>query len=183
MHERICEQMSALMDEALPPAEAELLLRRIAQDPALAAKWSRLHLIRDALQGELPKGCDPALAQRVGAALAGESQPAAMVAAARSRWVRPLAGLAVAASMAAVAVVGFQHLGAPQPGAASTVAEAPKMSNAEPTQVARAGTRWDRPEAAYRLNSYLVNHNEYAAGAPLQGMMSYVRIAGYDAEP
>lgn len=47
-----------------------------------------------------------------------------------------------------------------------------------------SGTRWniEQPKVGSRLNSYLVNHNEYASATNLQGMVHYAKIAGYDAE-
>lgn len=180
MNEAIREQMSALMDGELPEAERDRVLRRLCDDPALAAEWGRLHLVRDSLNGELPRHLDFALAARVQAAVQDEPPLAVPSPPPRARaWVRPLAALAVAASVAGLALVGVQQLSAPQhPEPVPAVADAGSATPAIPP-----GTRWDRPEAAPRLNAYLVNHNEYAAGAPLQGMMSYVRIAGYDAEP
>ncbi|MDH5593931.1 MAG: anti-anti-sigma factor, partial [Gammaproteobacteria bacterium] len=45
-----------------------------------------------------------------------------------------------------------------------------------------SGTRWDvkQPAVESRLNSYLVNHNEYSNG--MQGVLPYARIVGYDSE-
>ena len=178
MNDQVREQMSALMDSELPEVERELLLRRIHGDPALAAHWSRLHLMRDGLRTELPRRMDPDFAARVSVAV--QREPALAVGPRATRgWGRPLSGLAVAASVAGLAFLGLQYLGAPEPATGA----APVAAHDQGVRLAQAGTRWDRPEAAPRLNAYLVNHNEYAAGTPLQGMMSYVRIAGYDAEP
>jgi negative regulator of sigma E activity len=38
-------QLSALFDNELPPAEAELVIRRLLKDPALRARWERYALI------------------------------------------------------------------------------------------------------------------------------------------
>lgn len=180
MNDKINEQLSALADDELSVPEQALLLRRLAQDAALRDEWERIHLMRDALHNELPSRMGPSLSARVMAALEDEPAPAVSGGWRRlsRRIAKPLAGLAVAASVAAMAIVGLEQLMGP---GQESVAPAPRLAAVDTPATQVSGTRWDQPEMGSRLNAYLVNHSEHT-GSSLQGMMNYVRIAGYDAQ-
>jgi len=169
--ERLLERLSALVDGELDAWETRVLVARLAADGALRARWERYHLIGEALRGRLPRGAlDPALAARVRARLPQQAPPGA---AAGRRWRWAAAGLALAASVAAVAVLALRDM--PQPGSA-----VPEMAA---TGARPAGnTRWEavQPAVARRLNGYLVSHNENARAAVFQGVMPYARIVAYD---
>jgi sigma-E factor negative regulatory protein RseA len=185
MTDKLDEQLSALMDDELPESERELLLRRLAVDNGLRDRWERYHLARDLLHNELPDTVDLGLSERVRAALEQEPAPevATPAAGALRQMFKPLAGLAIAVSVAALAIVGLQQLtdtGSSQ----QRVPEVASTGTPDSGYVRVAGTRWDmqRPEIEARLNNLLVNHNEYSSETNLQGMLHYVRIAGYDAK-
>ncbi len=187
MSEQIREQLSALYDGELPAQEQALLLERIARDPELRARWTRYQLIGDGLRNNLPAHIDLGLADRVMREIEGLPAPQPVRAAAATRLLKPLAGLAVAASVAVVAVLAVQQLRAPAPGAVAQVAA---LQSAPPETYDRVpGIRWQAPPGSVqarqvdnRLNEYLVNHSEYAASGGVQGMPPYVRIVGYDQE-
>ena len=111
------ERISALVDG---DAEAANWLKAVVQDGEQQQVWSRYHLIGDAMRNELPKQLDTDLASRIAAALADEPTVLAPVAkATTSRWqpavVRVLRGagqFAMAASVAAVTILGVQHYNA-----------------------------------------------------------------------
>jgi sigma-E factor negative regulatory protein RseA len=141
-------QLSAMFDGALPAAECELLARRLSRDPVLKQQWSRYALIGAAMRGE-PLGArrptratgalHGVLAERVAHALVAEqaqgdgaSQDGDMAAPApvrrperASRWARPAAGVAIAASVAALAVFWVQRDGDVAPATASTASSVP----------------------------------------------------------
>ena len=188
MNDQIKEQISAFLDGELPAAEQRLLLERLAREPQLRAHWSQYQLIGDSLRKSLPPALDPGLADRIMAEV--EALPAYSGAAtgALTRALKPLAGLAVAASVAAVAVLAIQQTGAPQPGAVQVAAN-PPAAVAGPALYARAqeaqATNPDEIQSAgvnHRLNEYLVNHSAYAASGGMSGMLPYVRIVGHDQE-
>jgi negative regulator of sigma E activity len=123
------ENLSALLDGELPPEQTGFLLKRIERDAELRATLLRYQLVGDTLRGERVRA-RPDFALRVSAAIAAEpplplpeARPAIAAATsrvpARSRrapaWLKPLAGLAVAASVASVAVVVLQR----EPGGAA----------------------------------------------------------------
>lgn len=177
MSEQIREQISALLDGELPEAEQRLLLERLERDPALRTHWSRYQLISDAAHQTLPPQIDLSFADRVMAALEKQPEHHRQPASRLARAVKPLAGLAVAASIAVVAVLAVQRARTPDavPGAVQVAANqpAPATTTAPTDAPALNGNR---------LNAYLVNHSEYAASGGMPGMSPYVRIVGYEQE-
>jgi sigma-E factor negative regulatory protein RseA len=171
------EQLSALVDEELPPAEHALLLERLARDGALRECLGRYQLMRDVLNNRVAMPLDGRFVDRVMRAI--EVEPAYQH---RSvswhRLAKPLAGVAVAASVALVAVLALQNM---DPGAGTP---APQVASAglPAAGPAVAGEVWERQASPVggRLNGYLVQHNEYAASSGVQGVLPYVRIVGYD---
>lgn len=190
MKEEIKEQLSALVDGELAGHEHEFLLRRLQSDVELKDQWERYHLIRDALHNELPRSVDMSLTDRIMAdvyrephqdlpAVAEERSPGSLPAT-LARFARPLASLAVAASLAVLSLFGVQNMLQTRE-VAEPVARIASAADV-PGYVRARGTRWDtaRAEVETRLTTYLVNHNEYASTTNMQGMIPYVRIAGYD---
>ncbi len=183
MTDSIKEQISALVDGELPASERELLLRRMESDPALRQMWRRYQLIHDTLHRDLPEQVDTGFSERVMRAIDNEHIESLPLAVRLARLARPLAGLAVAASVAAMVIVGVQRIGTDTGIDTIPVATTASMPRDGFRQV--SGTRWDtqQPEVQARLNSYLVNHNEYSAATSIQGILQYRRIVGYDAVP
>lgn len=198
-------EVSALMDNELTRRECDAAVGALAHEESLRATWQRYHLMRTALRHEphYPVAAD--LADRIAARLDTDATP---VYAARGlmglRWpsrarrgaayaaaYKGAAGLALAASVAAVAIVGVRTLTpAIAPGVAvppqaalapaPTVGTAPVSVAAAP-QPSRRGIHWDtaQPEVENNLNAFLVQHSEFTRTSGM-GVMSYVRIAGYD---
>lgn len=180
MSEQIREQISALLDGELPEAEQRLLLERLERDPALRMHWSRYQLISDAVHQTLPPQIDLGFADRVMAALDEQPEHHRQPVNRLARAVKPLAGLAVAASVAVVAVLAVQQARTPDagPGAVQVAANPPA-----PALPVTARTDIGVPvQNGSRLNAYVVNHSEYAASGGMPGMSPYVRIVGYDQE-
>jgi sigma-E factor negative regulatory protein RseA len=173
------QRLSEFQDGELDPAGAARLLEALAGDARLRATWERYHLIGHALRGE---HCDPAhraVAGRVRRALAGEPVRMTPRRAGRRARSQPWLGVALAASMAGVAVFVTSALvrdEATRPQAAQTLASRAPL----PEQV---GERWqlDRPDLASKLDRFLVTHQEMApaTGAKI-GMLHYATFVGYD---
>ena len=193
------EKLSAFVDGELEGRTRDRIVDALYENPDLRRKWERFHLIGDAVRGTGPVPGAAAIAENVSAALSTETV-VRLGPRRRRSMLRPLAGLAMAAAIAGVAVVGIHRLdgGGGEP---SRVAEAPRAEPApagsapaarEPSEVrvatasnrsAGAGTsrlQWSdvAPDAEARLNAYLVSHNEYA-GTGMGGVLPYVRIVGY----
>jgi sigma-E factor negative regulatory protein RseA len=111
MSEQILEQVSAFLDGELPNAETELLLKRLTRDAELRENFGRYALIGEALRGTGSHILAAGFASRVNLAIDGEPvQVSAHAHQSRAaRWWRPIAGVSVAAGVAAVAIVALQQ--------------------------------------------------------------------------
>jgi sigma-E factor negative regulatory protein RseA len=113
MSEQIREQVSAFLDGELPSTETDLLLKRLTRDAELRESFGRYALIGEACRGAKNAHLTRGLCARVNRAINGEGEaaivPAAESAHAGLRWWRPMAGAAVAASVAVVAVFALQQ--------------------------------------------------------------------------
>jgi len=110
MNEELDSQLSAMFDDELAPAECELLARRLSRDEHLKARWGRYAIMGAVIRAERGVRLNAPLAGRVNAVLLAEPALAAHTAprdrsAARLRWWQPLAGAALAASVAAVSIL------------------------------------------------------------------------------
>lgn len=174
MANSIDEQISALMDGELSDRELSLVLKRMGQDPGVARRWQRYHMIRDALHDTLPANLKFDLSDRVHEALRDE--PVVLAPRRRKRdfrpWLRQAAGMAIAASVAAVAILTFQAVYDESP---TTMA-----GRDEPTVERLAQQAPMRTDP--RLDAYLLNHNEHSVSTGMHGMLPYVRIVSQDTE-
>jgi negative regulator of sigma E activity len=121
MNEELDSQLSAMFDDELAPAECELLARRLSRDEPLKARWGRYAIVGAVIRAERGVRLNAPLAGRVNAVLLAEPALAAHTAprdrsAARLRWWQPLAGTAVAASVAAASIL-WLRVHNPSPGA------------------------------------------------------------------
>ena len=104
------EQLSALMDGALPPDQTRFLLRRLQHDAPLAECWERWRLYAEVMRGLAPARRLPAdFATRVSTALHGEAAATPQTGNARTpAWLRWGGAAAMAASLAVVALMARQ---------------------------------------------------------------------------
>jgi sigma-E factor negative regulatory protein RseA len=109
MNEELDSQLSAMFDDELPPAECELLARRLSRDEHLKARWGRYAIMSAVIRAERGVRLNAPLAGRVNAVLLAEPALAAHTAPrdrrSRLRWWQPLGGAAVAAGVAAVSIL------------------------------------------------------------------------------
>jgi sigma-E factor negative regulatory protein RseA len=180
MNEELDSQLSAMFDDELPQGECELLARRLSRDAALLARWGRYACIGAAVRGgDVRLG--GRVAPKVNAAIAAAADlPQAPMSAARSagrtpaRWWRPLAGAAVAASVAALCILWLR--GGFSPGAGELVARtaipaAPAVETPASYVVPRAvESRISVP--ATELANYVVAHSEFSAPVSRRNLLS-----------
>lgn len=110
MNEELDSQLSAMFDDELPTEECDLLARRLSRDEPLKARWGRYAVIGAAIRAERGVRLDPPLAGRVSKVILDE--PALVAAGAahgarrgEARWWKPVAGAALAASVAAASIL------------------------------------------------------------------------------
>jgi len=152
------ETLSAWMDSELSEQQAGSLLPQLKQDAALRRNWDCYHLIGDALRGV--QGAD--LSARICARL--DAEPTVLAPQRRSkqeqlRWT----ALSLAASVAAVAFVGWIALPGTQP-ASFQVATIPAPQIQQAAVPAGEGAK-----------DYLLAHERYSPSSAMQGVASYVR--------
>lgn len=174
MTESSRENLSSLMDGELERKGRKFLLRRLAGDADLKANWNRMHTVRACLHQERLASGD--LVARVAAALNEEPAPRRSLPA---RLLRPVAGGAIAASVAVMAIVGINSsmleqrgatLDDDQPGFVSrpTELDKPFTQSAVPVSYSE-----DRRAQRQRISGYVMRHHQ-AAGST--GFVSWVPI-------
>ena len=112
MNDAIKMQISAFVDGELPQNEAELLLRRMCQDRELRQQAAEYLGMGRAMRGERAIAGMEKLRDRVSAALDDTAlhEEVAVADAAAPRFFRPVAGVAIAATVALAALIGLQQL-------------------------------------------------------------------------
>ncbi|HXQ64773.1 MAG TPA: sigma-E factor negative regulatory protein [Steroidobacteraceae bacterium] len=194
------DQLSALIDGELPASETALLLRRLADEPLLRQRLARYCACGAALQGGRARA-DFAL--RVSAALVSEPahRPARIARPALRRYLTPLAGLAIAATVAgaAILVLGrspaldtrpaeLARLAVPPAQPASPVASPAATHRAsQPATLAAASAPAGSEPASYvtpaahqglgvipraELANYVVAHSEVSASLGMRSVLT-----------
>jgi sigma-E factor negative regulatory protein RseA len=201
------EELAWLLDDFAgdnPSAELDAVI----EDVNLQYRVRRYRMIGEAMRHELPDAIDPGFHAsvmakvRVEAAQTLPAQPpedraAAPGSASLFGWLsKPLAGMAVAATVAVVTVVLWTPV-EPDPAAEGAIASAEtqkveKLAGQQlavtpvtvSTKVQPGGMRWkvdnDAPALQQKLNAYLVNHTEYSNS--VQGFIPQARVAGFDSQ-
>jgi sigma-E factor negative regulatory protein RseA len=195
MSDPLNEQLSAFIDGELPRAEGDLFVRHVPRDAELRSMASRYYLIGQAIRAE-HSSVRSGFAARVLAVVAREVPQTGVAGSVtalardlpRSRWFglwKPAAGLAIAASVAMLAILVLQNqrgthdnlpllAKATTPAPATTAAQArvatvkPELTafgSNEPKSyvVPPAGDGTNAPLAAARLASYVFAHSEYSS--------------------
>jgi sigma-E factor negative regulatory protein RseA len=173
------EWISALADGELAGSELARALDALRNDQALQASWSRYHLISDALHSNLESRIALDLHERVSMAL--ESEPTILAPRQRKQrpWLRHVAGLAVAASVSGVAVIGFQQMNVVESGApTATMAEVTQPQNFVRRELPPITVAAEKDNSK-QLEAYLVDQTEYSVSSGVNGMVPYVRIVGH----
>lgn len=122
MNDSIKMQISAFVDGELPQNEAELLLRRLCQDRELRQQAAEYLAVGRIMRGERSVAGIGSLRDRIAAELGDtvlEQEPGNNESTG-PRFLRPLAGVAIAATVALAALVGIQQMSAgPDTGVAA----------------------------------------------------------------
>jgi negative regulator of sigma E activity len=158
MNDTIKMQISAFIDGELPDNESELLLRRLCQDAELRRVVARYIEIGHSMQNkvEVPKMAQ--LRHRIAGELGTEPhvEEAAPVPL-HNRYLKPFAGLAIAASVAVMAIFGLQQANIP---------------DAEVEAVAESGAYTQPPLADERLDEMFRLHENAFGNAGSNAILS-----------
>jgi len=177
------EHLSSFMDGEFSEETGRFLVRRLGADDGLRETWARYHLIRDCLRNQDGQFARKDLTQGVQLALSGD--PASSMRAVRSKaWIKPMAGIALAASIAAVAVLTVSQgmrpgMGPAEAGAARTTAVAsftpPNILSVAPRSqpVSLSG---EMHPGNQKMNTYLLRHYQVSGESGGRGFISFVPI-------
>ena len=190
MSEEKHEALSALVDGELPAEDGPRLLDQVLADLSLKRRWTAYHLIGDVMRKHVidQQGLNGRVEQISDAAVSARTSTPR-----KSGGLRPLAGLALAASVALVAVIGLFALNdrdsVPVEVAANSAGvqisgspgpeSIPVVAGAAGIDLTRMTWNDAGPAVTNRLNGYLVTHNEYLSNG-MRGMLPYARIVAYD---
>ncbi len=155
------QRLSAMMDDAAEDHECESCVKRLKDDPELRAAWEVYHLIGDALRGHTA----PDVAERVQQRLAAEPTVFAPRAIEPPRRRATRYALSMAASVAAVALVGWMALSlidGPRESPPPAIAKLP-----EPPLVA--------VPVAQGVGDYLLAHQRFSPALAIGGIAPYIR--------
>jgi sigma-E factor negative regulatory protein RseA len=163
------DRISALMDGELQGKGADEVIDSLERDGQAAETWRLYHLMSDAIHEQplLSEG----FTRRLGERLAAEPT---VIAPGRLPGRTPAQrfAYAAAASIAAVALVGWLALTPPRPAE-------PPLAKVQPA-AAPATTTVSLPAQA---NDYLLAHQGFSPRVSLQGMAPYVRTVADRADP
>lgn len=177
------ENLSSFMDGEVERSAGSFLVRRLASDSSLRATWDRYHMIRDCLRQQDAQLVRTDLCSRVRQAIELEDQQV-QVSSRQMAWIKPFAGVAIAASVAMVAVFtvgpGQQEApqAAPQTAAITSQSEpfvSPNIGAIVPASqpVNLAGNRASEDEKA---KAYLLRHYQLTNDGSGQGFVALVPI-------
>lgn len=176
------QHLSSLMDGEFTRESGLFLTRRMSSDEAMCDTWERYHLIRDCIRQPGSKLVVTGLRTKLHVSLY-DVQAAPASSWQNHRWFRAVSGLAIAASVALMAII----VTAPQPGVST---DAGDTARSEPVNqpfvspntlalipVSQAVKYTPARQAdANRLNAYFLRHNQMARTASRQGFVSFVPI-------
>ena len=147
MNEAIRMQLSAFVDGELPENESELLLRRLSQDAELRQQVSEYLAIGRVMRGEPQITGVDTLRDRVAAALDDVDYVADDIddSSGSGGYMRPVAGFAVAATVAVVALLGIQQFTA---------------TEVVPAAADASDTTFTQPEPDVLLDQYRQSHGD-----------------------
>ena len=206
------EELSALMDDYHPDEHNQSLVDDLLKDVNQRYTLRRYQLISDVMRNEIPAAIQFDFSERVMAQVEKENvpgrDPAVPVRKVEKQpsflWsliFKPVAGVAVAATVAFVAVSlltpKLSDQGASQELASSSsslkveklvslpiITNAVRVSSSGSANAVPGGMNWkikrNEPAVQKKLNSYLINHHENSNS--MQGIIPQVRVVGFDVQ-
>lgn len=199
MNEELDSQLSAMFDNELPAAECELLARRLSRDGELKARWGRYAVMGAVIRAERGVTLDGPVAGRVSAALSSEPALSSEAAPATrreagTRWWKPVAGVGLAAGVAAASILWLR--GQALPGESRIMEPAVVANASAPAQalgqgaLQRAGAappdsfvvppvqqRTMMVVPATELADYVVAHSAYSSPVSRGNLLSALMVS------
>lgn len=177
------EHLSSFMDGEFSEETGRFLVRRLGADDSLRQTWARYHLVRDCLRNQDGQFARKDLSHGVRLALSGESQETAGPARSPA-WLKPLVGVALAASVALFAVLtvfqgnkpGAVPAGAGLAQTATTESFTSPNILATPPQSQPVNLSGKPAQDDQKMNTYLLRHYQASGESNGRGFVSFVPI-------
>jgi sigma-E factor negative regulatory protein RseA len=196
MSEQLKESLSAVIDGEADEFEIRRVLNEAANDPELRGVWERFHLVRSVMRGEGRKLAVANLSARfwtqIDAADATSSDtsvepidvPERAARGVWATWGRGVAGVAVAAGVAAAVVLGFGSNETPDVTAPQVVSVQPSAAMEPAASIAlfdnEPGAQPPDPAAPdlQRAHAYMLHHAHHVA-LTNRSVVPFVKVAAF----
>lgn len=198
MQDQHRESLSAWVDGALSRDEGRFLSRRLETDAELRATLARYALLGSCLRGERVEPVGEGFAAGVASRLASEALPQS-----RARFLRPLAGGAIAAGVAALALMVSGPVGdrSIAPGLAGEAPAVPILAAQSPFRtedlapvlpLRQVSETWAMPLPSVTgvpvveqldpaVEAYFLRHSAGASASARAGFVPYVNMVAWPA--
>ena len=198
------EQLSAFMDDALDGQELREFMQDLKRSPVTDAEQiQRYQMMHDVLKDELDQSSFIDISAAVHRLIEQEVDSVTEKIPTRSppvfnfsAWLRPLSGLAIAASVAMITVVTVRVVSNDSAESVQTqlvetninlpieqVQPMVPVNNQLLQHIHVVSTADQEKQSRIReqqLREYILNHSEYAGQATIQGMMPYARVVSFN---
>ncbi|MCP4270848.1 MAG: hypothetical protein GY781_02615 [Gammaproteobacteria bacterium] len=172
------QYVSDIMDDMM---DSDTDVDTLIHDPEMRSIWSRYHLVRDVLQGDLPEAIDPEMDVRI--AMAIQSEPTLLVPDARNQvasigshiknWAEQATSFAIAASVMAIMIFGAQTLNTPESvNLDNSAITSLELLNVDNTLIA------DKTEYT-EIQEILLDHTQTQSLYGLQHLTDLVSVVNY----
>ncbi len=159
------ERLSALIDNETDSFETRRLIDELLKSEDDRGRWARYHLIGDSLRGGMKQIAPPDFLSGVQAGIADEGPLDVRTnAPLAQRWLKPVAGVGVAAAVAVVSLLGLQMVTGGGEGMPTTTVDATTVQEPAETELVTG------PDP--RFARYLENHAELVA----PGSSAFARV-------
>ncbi len=168
------EHLSCLMDGEISKDTGRFLVRRLGSDSELRATWTRYHVIRDCLRHHEGNLAGDEFSGKVQAALLDDVSPA-VTRSLSAKWLKPVSGFAIAASVALMAIVTVDPTQSPLTAPADGLVESSALESFVSTETGLGFRPVSQAvNMSPRINSYLLRHNQVAGFAGGKGFVAFV---------
>lgn len=174
------EHLSAMVDGEISPDTGRFLVRRLGSDVELRATWARYHLVRDCLRHQEGEIAHDDLCARISQAIENEPVEIRQTPVYR-RWLKPVGGMAIAASVALMAI------SAVGPGTPGTPFSNGDVAEQSPVEQFTSPQSLTRPPASSQvslsngpsqndraMDAYLLRHYQASGATGRKGFVTYV---------
>ena len=186
LDQQIKDSLSALLDNECPDSIKDSITCKVTEDVSVRDQLARYQMISDCLRGESVNRQSLDISIAVSRRLQEEPTilaPTPISNKKEKRWIQPVVGTALAASIAALGITfGPQLIQQSSPNVSPGFKVVAEPISVRPDLVSHKQTHWKtlKPEMGSQLDGYLEEHSEHAVQGGVQGVMPYTSFVSYD---